>query len=107
MKFFIFISLLLAVINNSFQDDFFKPLFEAFLRDIKRNIFEKPSLKNIPNLPKINSLAGEKRSVYYHEQTVAIIDINNKNQNIYCEIINLKLVFFVTLCHLKNQLKTL
>lgn len=41
------------------------------------------------NLPNINGVASETREVFYHEQTAVIIDFNDKNQTIRCEVIEI------------------
>lgn len=39
------------------------------------------------SLPSINGTLGERRDIFHHEQTVAIVDVNNKNETIRCEVI--------------------
>lgn len=42
------------------------------------------------SLPNINRTLGERRDFFHHEQAVAIVDVNNKNETIRCEVIEVE-----------------
>lgn len=68
----------------------FLTLISTFASSWQHNLDRKEraaSSFKAPKLPTINESTGEKRHVLYHKQTVAIIDVTDKNYLINCEVI--------------------
>ncbi|KAJ8676552.1 hypothetical protein QAD02_012339 [Eretmocerus hayati] len=43
--------------------------------------------KGLPQLPVLNESAGETRSVYYHDQIVAVVDLAQPRRLLHCELV--------------------
>lgn len=55
-------------------------------------IFQLPAastslFKGLPGLPGLNETAGDSRSVYYHDQIVAVVDIADGKRLLRCELV--------------------
>lgn len=75
MNFYVFILILLSTCKWSHQQDDMVGAAKA------RNF------KGLPKLPDIDVMAGERRYVLYHEQTMAIIDVTSRHELLHCEVI--------------------
>lgn len=51
------------------------------------DLFGNTRFRGPSEFTKLNATAGERRDVYYHEQNIIVIDVDNKNQTIRCELI--------------------
>lgn len=55
-------------------------------------IFQLPAsamspFKGLPGLPGLNETADETRSVYYHDQVVAVVDVAGGKRLLRCELV--------------------